>query len=464
MARFVALNGVARTMTASNDRRFFRSRPRGRRFLQLLLAVALLTPALTLQAPVPAVRADGLSDAIAEQQKLAKLIADQKAKLAQLAIKQTSLAGEIAATQQNLAGVRTSIDSVQAEVDGLQGQLDGVTAIYTVLAAQQNDLQRQLAELKTQEAAKQLELEQRQRILASRLAAAYETDQTPLLQQLLTAHSMTDALSDVSYYSNLADADKALADQILSDQRVLAELHANVSLAATATDELTAQVGAQRAQMDNQKVQLIGAQSDLADLKSKLEAQLADEQAAEAKLAKNKVDLAAAIQANGQALDELGTQIDRYVGQQGLSGKIPSQYNGTLKWPMGGIITQQFGCTGVVSEPRVGSCAHFHQGIDIAAPCLTPVYAAGAGVVVFANYNPYDAPPRAWLVIIAHSTSMVTWYAHMTGKAPAGIYVGAPVAAGQLVGTENTTGHSSGCHLHWAVRVNGVFMNPRLFL
>jgi murein DD-endopeptidase MepM/ murein hydrolase activator NlpD len=131
---------------------------------------------------------------------------------------------------------------------------------------------------------------------------------------------------------------------------------------------------------------------------------------------------------------------------------------------MGGIVTQEFGCTGVVSEPRVGSCAHFHQGIDIAAPCLTPVHAAGAGVVVFAGYNPYDAPPRAWLVIIAHSTSMVTWYAHMTARAPAGIYVGAPVAAGQLVGTENTTGHSSGCHLHWAVRVNGTFMNPRLFL
>jgi murein DD-endopeptidase MepM/ murein hydrolase activator NlpD len=451
-------------MTASNDRRDSRRRPRLRRFLQLMFAITLLAPALTFQTPVPVAKADGLSDAIAEQQRLAKLIADQRAKLAQLTTKQTSLTSQIAATQQSLAGVRTSIDQAQAEIVSLQGQLADVTVSYTALASQQNALRHQLAELSAQEAAKQLQLEQRQRILASRLIAAYQTDQTPILQQLLTAHSMTDALSDVSYYSNLADADKALADQIRSDRLELSQLHDNVALAAAATDQLAAQVGGQRTQLDDQTTQLADAQSQLADLKAKLEAQLADQQAAQAKLAKNKVDLAAALQANGQALDQLGAQIDQLIRRDGGLGKIPSQYSGTFKWPMGGIITQDFGCTGVVSEPRVGSCAHFHQGIDIAAPCLTPVYAAGAGVVVFANYNPYDAPPRAWLVIIAHSTSIVTWYAHMTGKAPAGIYVGAQVAAGQLVGTENTTGHSSGCHLHWAVRVNGVFTNPRLFL
>jgi murein DD-endopeptidase MepM/ murein hydrolase activator NlpD len=450
-------------MTASNDRRATR-RPHRWRMLQLLFAIMLLAPTLALQTPVPAVRADGLSDAIAEQQRRAKLISDQRAKLAQLASQQTSLTSQIATTQQNLASVRTSLDEVQADIDRLKGQLADVTIRYTGAVAQQDGLRLQLAQLSAQSAAKQLELDQRQRILASRLAAAYETDQTPLLQQLLTAHSMTEALSDVSYYSNMAAADKALADQIREDQRVVAHLRENVSIAAAAADQLAAQLGGQKRELDDQRAHLAGAQADLADLKTKIEAQLADQRAAEAKLAKNKRDLAAAITANGQALDELGNRIDQIIRAQAGSGKIPSQGSGTFKWPMGGIITQEFGCTGVLSEPRVGSCAHFHQGIDIAAPCLTPVYSAAAGVVVFAGYNPYDAPPRAWLVIIAHSTSIVTWYAHMTGRAPAGIYVGAQVAAGQLVGTENSTGHSSGCHLHWAVRVNGTFENPRLFL
>jgi murein DD-endopeptidase MepM/ murein hydrolase activator NlpD len=451
-------------MTASTDRRVTRRSPYGWRLLQLLLALALLTPALASQTPVPAVRADGLSDAIAEQQRLAKLIADQKAQLAQLASRQASLASQIGTTKQNLAGVSTSIDEIQAEIDGLGGQLANVTARYGDLLIRQNGLRLQLTELTAQEASKTLELDQRQAILASRLVAAYETDQTPLLQQLLTAHSLTDALSDVSYYSNLADADKALADQIQADRLVVAELRQSVLTAAAETDQLTTQVGEQKTQLDEQHAQLASAQTQLADLKTNLEAQLSDQQAAEAKLAKNKADLAAAAKANGQALDELASRIDKLIREQGGTGKIPSQYSGTFQWPMGGIVTQNYGCTGVLSEPRVGSCAHFHQGIDIAAPCLTPVHSAAAGVVVFVGYNPYDAPPRAWLVIIAHSTSTVTWYAHMTARAPAGIYVGAQVAAGQIVGTENTTGHSSGCHLHWAVRVNGAFQNPRLFL
>ncbi len=451
-------------MTTSNDRRTPRRRGNRWRLLQLFLGVAMLAPSFLLAAPSAPVRADALSDAIKEQQRLAKLIANQKSQLVQLSNQQASLRSQITKTQADLAGVRTTIDQAQADVDALGNQLVGVKASYDSLASEQVLFELRLVQLTNIQNAKQRELDVRESILAGRLAAAYETDQTPLLQQILTAHSLTDALADVSYYGDLAAADKALADQIRTDQAALAEMRQNVQTASDANSQLKNQVGSQKQQIVDQQSQLAAAQRQLTDLKAQLETQLAAQQAAETKLEANQTTLNAAIRSNGQALDSLGNKIDALVRQQGLAGKIPSQYNGTLKWPMGGVVTQQFGCTGVLSEPRVGSCAHFHQGIDIAAPCLTPVYAAGAGVVVFVGYNPYDAPPRAWLVIIAHSTSMVTWYAHMTAKAPPGIAVGASVAAGQLIGTENTTGHSTGCHLHWAVRVNGTFMNPRLFL
>jgi murein DD-endopeptidase MepM/ murein hydrolase activator NlpD len=238
----------------------------------------------------------------------------------------------------------------------------------------------------------------------------------------------------------------------------------NVAASRLSVAELASQVGLQKQDLDGQMQQLNTAKAKLASLENKIAQQMAQQAAANAKLAKNKVALAAAIKSNGQASADLAKKINKLAAQLGGKGRIPSKYSGTLQWPMGGKISQEFGCTGWPSEPRVGNCAHFHQGIDIVAPCLTPVHAAGSGVIVFVGYNPYDSPPKAWLVIIAHSTSLVTWYAHMTGKAMAGVYVGAQVSAGQEIGTENTTGHSTGCHLHWAVLVNGAFMNPRLFL
>ena len=451
-------------MTASNDRRFPSRRARRWRFLQLLLGVALLAPGFAMQVPVVPVKADSLSDALTQQQKLAKLISDQKAQIARLNSQQAALKGQIATTRGNLAGVVSSIDEAQTQITVLQSQLGGVQAHFDSLLAEQVLLETNLSQLTNEQDAKQRELDVRRQVLASRIVAAYESDQTPILQQILTAHSLTDALSEASYYSSLSQGDKALADQIQSDQETLTQLRQTVDMARTANGQLEDQVAGQRQTLAGEQSQIASSKDQLATLKTLFETQLASQAATDAKLAKNKASLAAAMRSNGLALDQLANKIDAMIRQQAGKGKIPSVYNGTLHWPMSGVVTQQFGCTGVASEPRVGSCAHFHQGIDIAAPCLTPVYAAGDGVVVFVGYNPYDAPPKAWLVIIAHSTSLVTWYAHMTAKAPGGIFVGATVTQGQLVGTENTTGHSTGCHLHWAVRVDGAFMNPRLFL
>ena len=47
---------------------------------------------------------------------------------------------------------------------------------------------------------------------------------------------------------------------------------------------------------------------------------------------------------------------------------------------------------------------------------------------------------------------------------PGGIRAGSRVKPGQVIGYEGNTGHSTGAHLHWAVRFKGNFVNPRLFL
>ena len=456
-------NGVARKLTAMHDRRSSPRRNR-RRWLQVILAAVLLMPAVSIPAPVAPASASDLSDAVQQQMALDKLVAAQKKQLVAIAAQQAQLATQMATTQTNLDQVKQDMDEMQGEISTLQVQVDAVHQSYDALVLQENELQAEVIDLEARAQAKQDELNQRQAILAKRLVAAYKTDQTPLLAQLLTSGSITDVLSDVSYYMEMGAQDQALAAQIQQDQINLVRMKRSAEEARISVDQLALQVAVQKANLDGQMKQLGSARAKLAAIQKQIAAELAKQTAADAKLAKNKAALAAAIKANGLASTQLAQKIDKLAAQLGNSGRIPSAYSGTFQWPMGGKISQNFGCTGWFSEPRVGNCAHFHQGIDIVAPCLTPVHAAGSGVIVFVGFNPYDPPPRAWLVIIAHSTSMVTWYAHMTGKAPAGIYVGAQVSAGQVIGTENTTGHSTGCHLHWAVRVNGNFMNPRLFV
>ena len=97
-------------MTASNDRRAKGHGTFRRRLLHLLLGVILMTPCLALEIPAQSASANDFTDAVAEQQRLNKLVTDQRAQLAKLTAQQAALQSQITATKQNLDGVRTSID------------------------------------------------------------------------------------------------------------------------------------------------------------------------------------------------------------------------------------------------------------------------------------------------------------------------------------------------------------------
>jgi murein DD-endopeptidase MepM/ murein hydrolase activator NlpD len=305
-------------------------------------------------------------------------------------------------------------------------------------------------------------LRERKAVLAERLRQAYDTDRTSMLETFLSAGSFTDVLSQVSYSIDVGEQDKALAEQIVKDQDALSAVHESVNDTRVATDEMRIETAAQKVKLDLALKELKAAQEELKKLEIATARALAIQKAAYRKLAANKHNLAKAMAVTARAKAALARQISNLVAQQYAQGNIPSQYNGTLKWPMSGTMTQDYGCTGFSWEPPLGSCAHFHQGIDMVAPINTPVKASGAGKVVYCGWNYADGADPAWIVIIAHSQSLETWYAHLQPGCPVG--AGGGVAKGQVIGHEGNTGHSTGAHLHWAVRMNNEFVNPRLFL
>jgi murein DD-endopeptidase MepM/ murein hydrolase activator NlpD len=437
-----------------------RRRPRGLTRLPLLVIVPLLVG--LLGGPASPVGADELSDAKARQAALANQLKAQKAQVAEINALQADLSTEISATRRQLSGINADLAAVRKSINTMVGKINVVRRNYLRQVATLQQLDIQLDRITVQEAVMVVDLRERKAVLAERLRQAYDTDRTSMLETFLSAGSFTDVLSQVSYSIDVGEQDKALAEQIVKDQATLVSVHQSVADTRVATDEMRIATAAQKVKLDAALKELKAAQKELRRLEVATARALAIQQAAYRKLAANKHNLAKAMAITSKAKAALARQISDLVAKQYAQGNIPSQYNGTLIWPMPGQVTQNFGCTGFSWEPPLGSCAHFHQGIDIVADYGTPVRASGAGKVVYCGWNYADGADPAWIVIIAHSQSLETWYAHMTPSCPVG--AGGGVSKGQVIGHEGNTGHSTGAHLHWAVRYNDSFVNPRLFL
>lgn len=98
-----------------------------------------------------------------------------------------------------------------------------------------------------------------------------------------------------------------------------------------------------------------------------------------------------------------------------------------------------------------------HMGVDIPGRLNTPVYASRKGKVIFAGYS----GGYGNLVIVRHDKGYTTYYGHLnsiTTKA------GANVGVGVMIGRMGSTGRSTGSHLHFEVRRNGVALNPADFI
>ena len=118
--------------------------------------------------------------------------------------------------------------------------------------------------------------------------------------------------------------------------------------------------------------------------------------------------------------------------------------------PVSGIITSRF-----AASSRIRSSAH--TGLDIATSSGTPIVAASSGTVTFSGTK----GSYGKLVVITHSNGVQTYYGHCSA-----LYVsaGQKVSQGQKIAAVGSTGNSTGPHLHFEIRINGVAYNPQNYL
>ncbi len=356
----------------------------------------------------------------------------------------TDLRGRIDASQRD-AGVLTSqlsevaeeLRAAQAAVDAAQGTVDD---LESRLASQRAAL----ARLTTRLAAQTLQLERLRAhyaravaVLEQRVREIYIEGSPDTVSFLVSATSFSDLIDNYDFLRRIGVQDEHIARDVRAAKaRAAAGRRATLEtrrLTAATIEAISAKTEEARAVRDK----LAASRDSLASAEQLKSSALAD-------VRETRAGYLAEVNALQAQSAALGAAIRNAQSGSDAGGSEP---HSGLIWPVSGPITSGFGM-------RWG---RIHEGIDIAVPSGTPVHAAASGTVIYA----------AWmtgygnLVVLDHGSGLATAYAHNSSLL---VSVGQHVSQGQTISLSGSTGHSTGPHVHFEVRVNGVAVDPLRYL
>ena len=260
---------------------------RSRGLLSRVVALCLVITALAPQTAVfgpSAVFADPLGDQIdtakSQQKDLQNSIDRQRALLTSLQADERAAQNAIDNSTAQLHQINANQETVAAKIKAASNSINVVQAHHDQLADELRQLDYTLSLLEDQIAQGQQDLQARQRELGQRLADAYRTQQTSLLEQVLASGSFTDVLTNASAYISFGQEDAALAASIAQDQAALDSLQRITQATRYRTDGLRRDAEATERQLQAQKQKLRNAQRQLGALKVKTSTFRAREQQA----------------------------------------------------------------------------------------------------------------------------------------------------------------------------------------
>lgn len=455
------------------------ARPGGTRRPRALAAIglALLLGATSLPAPTTA--ADPLSDRISaardRQSSLRDAMARQDRLISDLTSDATNVRKALADTNEQLDGIGDDLRQLRRDIAKATAALERQRKRGQALREELRQLDTTLGLLDQEIVQGAEDLTARREAFGRRLADSQRTQATSLLEQVLEGGSFADVLTNASAYEAYAEQDALEAQRIEQDQLALDTMRGLQATTRHRTDQLRRAADAAAQDLRERRKELSAARAKAKRLEQRVKALKARQLARARRIAKNKRQAEAVARQHAQAQRKLDRRIRGLVRQAqrraearrraaarrrsgAQSGGSSTATNGRFAWPAAGAVTQEYGCTGFYLEPRRGSCAHFHDGIDIANASGTPVRASDDGVVAFVGWNPYDRDP-AYMVIIGHSGGYTSGYFHLLPRRA--VRAGRSVRRGQVIGYMGSTGNSTGPHVHWEIYKGNRSVNPR---
>ena len=369
--------------------------------------------------------------------------------------------------EEQMKDVQKQTEENEDEIENLVNQKNAIDQEIFLLYEQIENINQQISAYALLIADKQDELDMAQEHLSTlseknkaRIRAMEEDGEISYWSVLFKANDFSDFLDRLSMVEEIAASDRrrldemdAAAEEVAVAQKGLNAEKDELELVKDELDEAQIVLDEKRAEADALLLELIEKGYELEELYAEMEKQ--EDEFLKEIAKKEKEYNEAKRQEYIQYMSTYVTQAPDAGAMGGSSSGGSSSGGGTVS--SGGwlrpcsysYVSSPFGNR---DAPTAGASTN-HQGIDLAAPEGTPIYASRTGVVTTATFG----KSAGYYVSINHGDGFSSIYMHMTRYV---VRSGQAVSAGQVIGYVGSTGVSTGPHLHFGISYNGKYVNP----
>lgn len=397
----------------------------------------------------------------------------------ELKVQLDALKSQKAGIDAQLAELRTQISENSSEIGKMVAEKNIIDQEIFLLYQQINNINNQIATYSMLIADKQEELQAAQAKYndlweknRERIQAMEEEGEVTYWSVLFQANSFSDLLDRLNMVQEIAAADRRRlkelneAAQVVKDTKALLEEEKGaLELTKVSLNETQAELEVKRADADQLLKDLVArgmeyeelvAQSEIA--RAQLMTSIANTQV-QYNNAIYQEWLATSVPATTKPLPPSQTDATTDSNKETQSGSN-TESNGSAStdegWKVPVDYVQNTSPFGDRDAPTAGASSN-HQGVDLAAPANTPIYASRSGTVTIATYS----SSAGYYVQIDHGDGYKSIYMHMSYFV---VSAGQKVSQGQLIGYCGSTGISTGDHLHFGISKDGVYQNPNQYI
>ncbi len=383
----------------------------------------------------------------ASSSEIRKQIAALKDEKKQIDAQLKEVKGQLKENTNEIKGIVAQKDAIDQEVQLLHQQIFNINqqvATYALLIADKQD---ELDEASVR-------LEELQQKNKERIRAMEEEGELSYWSVIFKADSFSDLLDRLSMVQEINAADQRRLQEISEVGRKVSNVREELIFEKSALEAVRSELDTSEAALEEKRKEADSLLTKLIAKGDEFEALIDESEDLQSDLmkeiAQKEKDLKAA-----EYKEWLATYVPtRPSGTDTTPSTQAPSSSGWIKPLKSYTITSAFG----MRIHPIHKVERFHEGVDMAAPQGTPIYAAKSGKVTTTSYQ---AGGAGYYVSINHGDGFASIYMHMTNYI---VKPGQHVSTGQVIGYVGSTGGSTGPHLHFGISYKGTYVNPMSYI